>query len=223
MRYTCAQDPDSAEDRVGQLIISCLEGDAAAREDLYRGFSGDMLKIARGIAPDLAEQQLDEDVVQQAFLHLFSRPPGHFDPGRGGAWAYLKVTVRLAARDVRAAHPSPGRPKRPEPNDSEQRAGGGSPTPPPPLSLDEVTDADLCRFAEEIEDWVIADLSVPWLIESVPAAAPAWLGRALALLAEGLTITQVSTALDDGVSRFAIRRAIDHWARPGAEQLRSTD
>ena len=69
---------------------------------------------------------------------------------------------------------------------------------------------------------IAANISAHVLIESVPAAAPAWLRRALAYIAEGLTITEVSAAIGDGVSRFAVRRALDRWVRPNAKQLRST-
>jgi hypothetical protein len=68
------------------------------------------------------------------------------------------------------------------------------------------------------EDRVLGAIMVASFIDAVPAEAPAWLSTALSLAVEGLSVTETADALQ--VSRFQLRRALNHWAQPLAGLLR---
>ena len=87
-----------------------LAGDPDARSQFPARLGGRLRATAARIAYDLQERGHIDDVVQQAYALLLSRPAGHFDPSRGSAAAYLHQIVRSAARDIRAQYAPPGAP-----------------------------------------------------------------------------------------------------------------
>lgn len=196
---------------VASLVIGFLAGDPHAREALPRETWADLLGIARRVAPDLAARGLADDVVTEAFRLLLSRPAGHYDPDRGDPWGYLRAMVRLAARDVHDREAPAGIPRRPR-RDSE----GEMDPAPLPVPFEEGHTA--AEAGTGFEDRVLGAVMVASFIDAVPAEAPAWLSQALSLAAEGLSLTEAADAVQ--VSRFQLRRAMNHWARPLADMLR---
>ena len=198
-------------DQLTSVVAGFLAGDPQAREFLPRNFGEQFLKIAGDVAPDLKTRGLAEDIVQEMYQLLLTRPIGHYDPGRGGPWAYLRCMARLAARDVRAKESPAGAPRRPK-----RDADGGFGSVLPPLPFDELLVLD--SVAEDPEDLALAGVAATALIGAIPAEAPGWLPMALALVADGLSVTETAGALE--ISRFALRRALTRWAVPQAELSR---
>ena len=197
--------------RVTDLVVGFLAGDPYAREALPRETEADLLGIARRVAPDLAADGLADEVVSEAFRLLLSRPAGHYDPGRGDPWGYLREMVRLAARNVHDEEAPAGTPRRP------RRDAEGEVVPVLlPVPLEEGHEAG--DVAEGFEDRVLGAIIAASFIVAVPAEAPAWLSMALSMAVEGLSVTETADALQ--VSRFQLRRALNRWARPLAGLLR---
>jgi hypothetical protein len=198
-------------DQIGSVVAGFLAGDPQARESLPRDLREKLLKIAGEVAPDLKARGLAEDVMQEMFQLLLTRPADHYDPERGSPWAYLRTMVWLAARDIRAKESPAGVPRRPRRNED-----GGFDSVQRPLPLDD-TLATGC-VVEDPEERALAGIGAAALIGAIPAEAPAWLPRALSLAVEGMPVTEPAGALR--ISRFALRRALRHWAVPRAEVLR---
>lgn len=196
---------------VAVLVVGFLAGDPSAREALPREVRPDLLRIARRVAPDLEVRGLDDDVVSEAFRLLLSRPAGHYDPDRGDPWGYLREIVRLAARDVHDREAPAGMPRRPR-----GEAGGTAASVLLPVQFE--PDRDAGEATEGFEDHLLGAIMAASFIDAVPAEAPAWLSAALSLTVEGLSVTETADALQ--VSRFQLRRALNHWARPLADLLR---
>jgi hypothetical protein len=201
----------SSPEHIESLVLGFLAGDPEARESLPSDLGERLRKIAGEIAPDLKARGLTEDIVQELFRLLLTRPAGHYNPDRAGPWAYLRTMLLLAVRDVRAKEAPAGAPRRPKRNE-----GGESGGVLPPLSLQDALIPD--DKIEYFEDLVLSEIVTVAFIDAVPAEAPAWLGRALSLVVEGLTITETAAAV--GVSRFVLRRALNRWAVPQASVLR---
>jgi DNA-directed RNA polymerase specialized sigma24 family protein len=199
-------------DQIGSVVAGFLAGNPQDRESLPRDLGEKLLKIAGEVAPDLKARGLAEDVVQEMFQLLLTRPADHYDPERGSPWAYLRTIIWLAARDIRAKESPAGVPRRPKRNED-----GGFDSARPPLPLDD-TLAPGC-VVEDPEDCALARIGAAALIGAIPAKAPTWLPIALSLVVEGMTVTETAGALR--ISRFALRRALRHWAVPRAEVLRS--
>jgi DNA-directed RNA polymerase specialized sigma24 family protein len=206
------------------LLTGFLAADPDARTKFPERMGGRLRATAGRIAPDLKQRDLIDDVVQQAYELLLRRPAGHFDPSRGSAAAYLHQIIRLAARDIRAQFAAPGTSTRP------RRDEGGEFVPTdPPLTLDLVVGAgeEAVTMAEtivadvDVEDLVLGVFGARALLDLVPDQAPTWLREVLALVANGHTVSEA--AAEVGQSRFAVRRAINHWALPQAITMRSAE
>ena len=197
--------------RISGLVVGFLAGDPCAREELPRETRADLIGIARHVAPDLEARGLDDDVLSEVFRLLLSRPAGHYDPGRGDPWGYMRQIVRLAARDVRDREAPAGVPRRPR-RDAEGKAVAA----PLPVPFESVEAAE--GMDGDFEDRVLSAVMAASFIDAVPAEAPAWLSAALSLAVEGLSLTETADALE--VSRFQLRRALNRWGRPLADLLR---
>jgi hypothetical protein len=209
------EEPESAA-----LLTGFLADDPDARTRFPAQLGGRLRATAVRIAPDLKQRELIDDVVQQTYALLLRRPAGHFDPSRGSAAAYLYQIVRLAARDIRAENPYPGATTRPRRDEEDEFVPAD-----PPLSLDQVVSADeeAVTLAEmiaadvDVENMVLGVLGAKALLDLVPHEAPTWLPEVMALIAAEDTISE--SADEVGPSRFAVRRAIDHWALPQATAM----
>ena len=205
------QHAQNVPDRVRELVVGFLAGDPQAREALPRELGEPLARIAGEVAPDLKVRGLAADVVQEMLRILLTRPAGHYDPGRGSPWTYLRMMLLLAARGVREQEALPGTARRPK------RDAGGEPgivIPPVPIQDAVVPDDGI----EHVEDLVLSWSVTAEFLGAVSADAPGWLRRALSLIVEGLTITETANAIE--VSRFTLRRALYRWAAPASGILR---
>ena len=98
--------PTSAD--LDTLLQGFLQGNPAAREMLIRRTHTSLLREVDKAAPDLAQRDLAEEVVQQLWAMLLVKKPGAFDSTRAGARTYLGVVLNDAARRVRADNTPPG-------------------------------------------------------------------------------------------------------------------
>jgi hypothetical protein len=210
------------ESEPAALLAGFLAADPHACTQFPTQLGGRLRATAVRVAPDLYRRGRIDEVVQQAYELLVRRPAGHFDPSRGSAAAYMYQAVRLAVRDVRAQYPSPGATTRP------RRGEDGEFVPAdPPLTLDHVVSAgeETVTLAEtivadaDVEDLVLGVLGARALISLIPGEAPAWLRVAMALIADGYTVSEAAAKV--GQSRFAVRRAMNRWALPLAIAVRS--
>jgi hypothetical protein len=169
--------------------------------------------MARSVDRGLTRQGLDADVVQRAYLLMLTRPAGHFDRSRSdGVTGYLKNMTRLAARDVRAQFARPG-------TRTRERAAerDAAITVNDPVSLRITTMPEDTAARELADEVAVASVISSMILDGLGAGAPSWLRRVLALIVEGLTLTEASAAV--GQSRYAVRRAVDRWAKPVASGL----
>jgi RNA polymerase sigma-70 factor, ECF subfamily len=94
---------DRARDR--QLLARIAAGDVAALRAIYERHAPRAIAIAFRILRDRAEA---EDIVQETFLELWRRS-SQFDPGRGGAIAWVVTIARSRAIDRLRASGTAGR------------------------------------------------------------------------------------------------------------------
>ncbi|MEV4630465.1 hypothetical protein AB0J90_29805 [Micromonospora sp. NPDC049523] len=193
-----------------QLIEGFLAGDPGARIDLPKRFGPRIRRIAQRSDVRLARLDLAEEVEQQLYLLLLTRPAGHFDRTRcDGVWGYLRAMTRLAARDVLAQYAPPGTRTRahvsPEPNSHVKEAGA--------MTSRQVLVEDRPSVAVA-EDVALGQVVSEMIMNGLEAEAPSWLRHVLRLVVEGLTVTEAAAVV--GRSRFAVRRALGRWAKPAA-------
>jgi RNA polymerase sigma-70 factor (ECF subfamily) len=97
----------SHQDRISdnQLMAAVAEGDCAAFEHLYDRH----VRACFGLAVRIVQEpSLAEDIVQEVFTKLWSRP-GTFSPARGSFNTWLLTVVRNQALDkLRRAKTGPG-------------------------------------------------------------------------------------------------------------------
>lgn len=196
-----------------ELMEAFLDGDPVARAELPKRFGPRLQSIARRTDVRLTRLGLDEDIVQQVYLLLLTRPPGHFDRARGdGVWGYLKAMVRLATRDLLAQYAPPGMRTRarisPEPDNGVNEAAVIAPR----QALG--GDRPALDFTEDV---ALSHVTGKMIVDGLEADAPDWLRRVLGLVIEGLTVTEAAAAV--GLSRYAVRRALGRWAKPAATSV----
>jgi RNA polymerase sigma-70 factor, ECF subfamily len=94
---------DRARDR--ELLARVAQGDVAALRNLYDQHASRAITIAFRI---LRNREEAEDVVQETFLEVWKRA-AQFDPGRGGAVAWVVTIARSRAIDRLRARTIAGR------------------------------------------------------------------------------------------------------------------
>ena len=94
---------DRARDR--ELLERVARGDVAALRTIYEQHASRAITIAYRI---LRNKEEAEDVVQETFLEVWRRS-GQFDPGRGGAVAWVVTIARSRAIDRLRARNIAGR------------------------------------------------------------------------------------------------------------------
>src|SRR4029079_16017655 len=94
---------DRARDR--ELLERVARGDVAALRTIYEQHASRAITIAYRI---LRNKEEAEDVVQETFLEVWRRS-GQFDPGRGGAVAWVVTIARSRACDRLRARNIAGR------------------------------------------------------------------------------------------------------------------
>ena len=204
------------------LLLDFIAGRPHARDTLPRLVHHRLVGLARKLAPDLAERDLDEDVVQRTWELLLRKQPGSFDPERGTAMAYLGAIMYNAAHDVRAEHaPLYGRtrfyrrPTKPErrryagallrARDAEQSGDDAPPWELIPDPHDDIAELECRLHAAEI-------------LALARATAPATVLRALCLIHDDdLLLAQAARAA--GCGRFTLRRQLHAWATEQLEIL----
>lgn len=164
-----------------QLVVLVAQSNDRALAELYRRHARALFGLARRVVSDPSEA---EDVTQEAFLHLWSRPD-RFDAGRGSLRTYLLNHVHGRAVDVvrsRAAR------RRREERDARAAIPSGD---------------DLDR---EVWDLTVAD-QISRAVSMLPAGE-----RAVIELAyfEGLTYREVAHRLSqpDGTVKSRIRSGL---------------
>jgi RNA polymerase sigma factor (sigma-70 family) len=80
-----------------QLIDSCVEGDAASQEKLYKLFSGKMMGVCLRYAKDRMEA---EDVLQEGFIKVFDNLHKFRKDGSLEGWI-RRVIVNTALRNYK--------------------------------------------------------------------------------------------------------------------------
>src|SRR4029077_5114097 len=129
---------DRARDR--ELLARVARGDVAALRALYDQHASRAITIAFRI---LRNREEAEDIVQETFLEVWRRA-AQFDPGRGGAVAWVVTIARSRAIDRLRARNIGGRPL----------ASGGEgkgvlvPLPSPPPATETERRRDEKRVAE---------------------------------------------------------------------------
>jgi RNA polymerase sigma-70 factor (ECF subfamily) len=95
--------PDRARDR--ELLARVARGDVAALRAIYDQHASRAITIAFRI---LRNREEAEDIVQETFLEVWRRA-AQFDPGRGGAVAWVVTIARSRAIDRLRARTIAGR------------------------------------------------------------------------------------------------------------------
>lgn len=100
--------PQHSEERTGlpgvpewTLVAAVRDGDEAAVRELVRRFNPRLFRVARGIVGSDAEA---EDVVQEAYLHAFTRLESFRGEARFSTWI-TRITLNAAGMRVRRARP----------------------------------------------------------------------------------------------------------------------
>ena len=207
--------PETTGWREAELLQGFLGGDPDAREELPRRFHWRMVGLARRIAPDLAERDLEEDVVQRMWELLLQKPRLDYDRRICGVTTYLSAVLRTAAKDVRGENTPPGEPVRgwgkvstrsptvrfwlaPDPR---ARRHGRQECPSP---IEVIPDPrDEMRLVRE-------RLDVIMVLRLAKRTAPEEVLRAFVMIyVLGRQLDEAAKAL--GVSRYVLRRRINRW------------
>ena len=199
-----------------------IHGDSDAQDTLPRLLRDRLLALARRVAPDLADCDLQEDVVQRMWELVLIRPPRSYHPDYSGAMAYLGALIKTAATDVRAEHTPPGERTRRyrRPNKQERRA----------YMRALIHDYDHAEQIDAYSPWShprwgevpdphdpIRDLEsrltgLEILALARHTGAPQHLIRALALIDDNdVLLGEAARAV--GTSRHALRRNLNAWLR----------
>lgn len=197
------------------LFIAFLEGDLEAREKFPFLYHDKLIKIASRIAPDLAESGLEEDIVQQMWLLLLQTTTTKYDPSRGSVETYLKLLLKTAARDVRAAFVPPGEKTR-----LQKDENGKFKLQKYPISLDaplyksksgddvyaEDITADKTDGIKQSDNQLLVDWIINYSIDSKPSIMFEALCQ---IYYNQLDITKAADII--GVHHSTLRRKIDRW------------
>jgi hypothetical protein len=192
-----------------------LRGDPAAREELPALLRDRLLGQAKRLAPGLARHGLAEDIVQAMWLHLLVLPAGHFNPRQASAMTYLQFYLRWAAQTVGAEHRR-GRPtRRVHDEESDEivfealvyNLGGVVSSDGGDALSGEETLVDV--HGEDLYGPVLDRVEVEHILRLAATTAPTSVLIALCAIQDGATMTAASVRV--GLSRFALRRAIDSW------------
>lgn len=161
-----------ARDEDVRLMLAFRAGDTAAFDELFRRWSGPLLRYLERMVRDLATA---EELVQEAFLRVHRARDRYSPDARFSTWLY-RIATNLALNELR-------RPRRRDPHDSVDAEGAPalvSATPP----SDEVADARRRGDA------------VARALEALPERQRAALlqsaveGRSYAEIAEALDVTE---------------------------------
>src|SRR3954469_11590890 len=128
---------DRARDR--ELLARVARGDVAALRGLYDQHASRAITIAFRI---LRNREEAEDVVQETFLEVWRRS-AQFDPGRGGAVAWVVTIARSRAIDRLRARTIAGRTIA----SASEDADGLLAAPPPPPAVETERRRDERRVA----------------------------------------------------------------------------
>jgi len=128
---------DRARDR--ELLARVARGDVAALRALYDQHASRAITIAFRI---LRNREEAEDVVQETFLEVWRRS-AQFDPGRGGAVAWVVTIARSRAIDRLRARTIAGKTIA----SASEDADGLLPTPPPSPAVETERRRDERRVA----------------------------------------------------------------------------
>src|SRR5262245_26132210 len=128
---------DRARDR--ELLARVARGDVAALRSIYDQYASRAITIAFRI---LRNREEAEDVVQETFLEVWRRS-AQFDPGRGGAVAWVVTIARSRAIDRLRARTIAGRTIASAAEEAESML----PVPPPSPALEAERRRDERRVA----------------------------------------------------------------------------
>jgi RNA polymerase sigma-70 factor (ECF subfamily) len=132
---------DRARDR--ELLARVARGDVAALRALYDQHASRAITIAFRI---LRNREEAEDVVQETFLEVWRRS-AQFDPGRGGAVAWVVTIARSRAIDRLRARTIAGRTIA----SASEDADGLLPAPPPSPAVETERRRDERRVAAALD------------------------------------------------------------------------
>lgn len=97
------------ESSLSDLLVAFEAGNPPAREILPRRTQSGLNAMARQIGGDLTDDQ-QQDLVQRTLGNVLEGE-AEYDPDRSSPWTYLRLHMKNAARQVRAAYAAPGAPK----------------------------------------------------------------------------------------------------------------
>jgi len=189
--------------KLDSLLRGFLAGNPVARDVLPRVAERYVLKIVRRIAADLPDD-IHYEVVNQAFMNLTLQKPASYNPARGSAGTFLKLTVRNALRQVRATYAPPGHVTRVRRRKGSVAAGVAAPA---IVCIHELPDTNMPTV-----DGGVAVVEAQHDVEAILRRASPWLAASLKRLHFGEE-SMNKVAADVGISRFSLGRQIDEFAR----------
>lgn len=197
------------------LLVRFQAGDPAAREKFPASVRNQLLREARRLAPGLAQHGLADDIVQTMWLNQLVVPSGHFDPQRSSAMTYLHLQLRSAVKAVGAEHRR-GRPTRRVHDDLldddifEPRVLSLGDIGAPDGFGDMSSEAMLADVrSEDAYGHVLDRVDVEHIMRLAASTASTPVLIALCAIQDGATMSAAGVRV--GLSRFALRRAIDSW------------
>jgi hypothetical protein len=190
----------SRNTQLNLLLIAFFTGAPKAREAFAREATPYIRKVARHLAPDLPED-LQVEVVGQVFVNLLLQGAGSFSSQRGSAASYLRLHIRNAVRQVRAAYAMPGHVTRARKVRGTKKLA--SRVGPSLVSLNELLAEDQEPANTASVAAIEAGLDAVTLLKSAPERVAWCLVR---LHAWGDTLNEVAAELR--VSRFVLGREV---------------
>lgn len=196
------------------LLKGFFDGDAVAARALRERFDDRLIRRAGPLPSPLNGLGLEEDILQRAYELAFKAGFAAFDPSRGEMISYLEGHARNAKRDICAEHAPPGEPSRP------RKDASGNPAPwKRAIPLEETVQAvngghlslvdTLENPTNEIEN-ALTGIYVDQLSEQAERLEMPAIVRLIDQMKDDQGITDAAASI--GLSRFAARRAFDHFA-----------
>ena len=199
--------PTSLPVTTSDMLAALQTGDRTAAAQLAASTGPWLRARAASMCPDLQRAGLTEDVVQETYCLLLSRPEGHFKPELGSAATYLALQIREAGNRVRAVHSMPGWTRRRKDAKDTENAPKGPVHLDPGESEPAEVRAAMARVAGEDDATlrVLNNVCLRDFCQRLPAD-DGWVGDVVTEILEG--VASIDQVIVGGRSRFAVRRRV---------------
>lgn len=206
------QDSFHFTDSDALLFKNFLLKDLNALNEFPRKHHKWLIKQVKRFYPDLWENGLVEDVVQEMWILLLEKGLVEFDSTRGNAFTYLFLLLRRAARKIHSVYVQPSQKTRPSKSEIKLDEYSYS----SPLSIEEMEFLGISIPSKAQWGEVDTKIDTQLVLDAAETEGQIDISRSLELYSLGYNWTEVSKLV--GVERSTLRRKIQRWTSDSANR-----